>query len=320
MAGASGPFYYKENRLKKLRAFCAAAKLGSISQAADSLFLSQPTISLQIQALERDMRVTLFERRGPKITLTPEGVVLSQIAQPLVDGIEGLEESFNAHFGRLESGELNIAAGESTTLYILPRFIKQFAETYPGIQIKLHNVTGRDGMAMLRADEADLAMGSMLEVPDDVIYSKSMSFSQVLITPLDHPLADKERVTLEDIVPYGLILPPRHLATWRFLELVFSQSGLKFKVSLEAGGWEIIKKYVSIGMGVSIVTEMCLTGQEGLVCKPLDDYIPPRSYGVVVRKGKFISPQAQAFIDMMDPGFFKQSGFHKTPPTDKTPD
>ena len=309
MSVSKGPFYYKENRLKKLRAFCAAAKCGSISQAAETLFLSQPTVSLQIQALERDMSVTLFERRGPKITLTPEGVVLSQIAQPLVDGIEGLEESFNAHFGRLESGELNIAAGESTTLYILPNFIKRFAETYPGIQIKLHNVTGRDGMAMLRADEADLAVGSMLEVPDDVTYLESMSFAQTLITPLDHPLAKKERITLKDIVPYGLILPPRHLATWRFLELVFSQSGLKFNVALEAGGWEIIKKYVSLGMGISIVTDVCLTGQEFLARKPLDDYIPNRSYGIVVRKGKFISPQAQAFIDMMNPEFFKTAGF-----------
>ncbi|MBT3205300.1 MAG: LysR family transcriptional regulator [Gammaproteobacteria bacterium] len=299
-------FYYKQNRLKQLKAFCAAAKCGSVSLAAESLFLSQPTVTLQIQALEREMDVTLFERRGPKITLTPEGVVLNQIAQPLVDGIEGLEESFHAHFGKLETGELNIAAGESTTLYILPKYIKRFSEAYPGIQIKLHNVTGRDGMTMLRADEADLAIGSMLEVPDDIIYRQSLSFSHTLITPLDHPLANKENITLEDICPYGLILPPRHLATWRFLEWVFSQSGLKFSVSLEAGGWEIIKKYVALGMGVSIVTDVCLTGEEALARKSLDKFIPKRSYGVVVRKGKFLNPQSQAFIDMIDADFFKQ--------------
>ncbi|MBT4075647.1 MAG: LysR family transcriptional regulator [Gammaproteobacteria bacterium] len=299
-------FYYKQNRLKQLKAFCAAAKCGSVSLAAESLFLSQPTVTLQIQALEREMDVTLFERRGPKITLTPEGVVLNQIAHPLVDGIEGLEESFHAHFGKLETGELNIAAGESTTLYILPKYIKRFSEAYPGIQIKLHNVTGRDGMTMLRADEADLAIGSMLEVPDDIIYRQSLSFSHTLITPLDHPLANKENITLEDICPYGLILPPRHLATWRFLEWVFSQSGLKFSVSLEAGGWEIIKKYVALGMGVSIVTDVCLTGEEALARKSLDKFIPKRSYGVVVRKGKFLNPQSQAFIDMIDADFFKQ--------------
>ncbi len=304
---ATRQLYYKQNRLKQLRAFCAAAKTGSVSQAAERLFLSQPTVTLQIQALERNMDVTLFERRGPKIILTPEGVVLHQIAQPLVDGMEGLEESFHAHFGRLESGELNIAAGESTTLYILPEYIKRFARSYPGIKIKLHNVTGRDGMAMLRSDETDLAVGSMLEVPEDILYRPSMSYSPTLIVPLDHPLAEKAEVSLEDICPYGLILPPRHLATWRFLELVFSQSGLSFKVSLEAGGWEIIKKYVALGMGISIVTGVCLTGDEALVAIPMDDYIPKRSYGVVVRRGKFLSPQTQAFIDMIDPDFFRHS-------------
>ena len=304
MSRKAGQVYYKQNRLKQLRAFCMAAKTGSISHAAERLYLSQPTVTLQIQALERDMNVTLFERRGPKISLTPEGVVLNQIAQPLVDGIEGLEENFNAHFGRLETGELNIAAGESTTLYILPKYIKRFIQTYPGIRVKLHNVTGRDGMAMLRADEADLAVGSMLEVPDDIIYRPSLSYSPTLITPLDHPLAKKEKVALEDICPYGLILPPRHLATWRFLELVFSQSGLKFKVSLEAGGWEIIKKYVELEMGISIVTGVCLTGEEPLARRSMAEYIPKRSYGVVVRRGKFTSPQARAFIDMIDPEFF----------------
>lgn len=311
MSGKSGQLYYKQNHLKQLRAFCMAAKTGSISQAAEALFQSQPTVTLQIQALEREMEITLFERRGPKISLTPEGMVLLQIAQPLVDGIEGLEDNFHAHFGRLEHGQLNIAAGESTILYILPKFIKRFSATYPGIQLKLHNVTGRDGMSMLRADKADLAVGSMLDVPDDIIYSPSMAYSPTLITPPDHPLATKKNLILKDICPYGLILPPRHLATWRMLELVFSQHGLKFKVSLEAGGWEIIKKYVALEMGISIVTGVCLTGDEELAMRPLDAYIPKRSYGVVVRRGKFLNPQTKAFIDMADPLFFNRH-LHET--------
>ncbi len=73
MSNSKSQLYYKQNRLKQLRAFCMAARTGSISQAAEKLFLSQPTVTLQIQALERDMNVVLFERRGPKISLTPEG-------------------------------------------------------------------------------------------------------------------------------------------------------------------------------------------------------------------------------------------------------
>ena len=302
--GSRSQLYYKQNRLKQLRAFCMAARTGSVSRAAELLFQSQSTVTLQIQALEREMGLCLFERRGRRMTLTPEGEVLRELAQPLVDGIDALEQDFHARFGRLEGGELHIAAGESTTLYILPEYIKRFADAYPGVEIKLHNVTGRDGMAMLRADEADLAVGSMLEVPDDILYSPTFCYSPVLITPPDHPLAKKKRVTLEEICPHGLILPPRHLATWRFLELVFRQHGLEFQVSLEAGGWEIIKKYVAMGLGISIVSGICLTGEEALACHPLDEWIPRRSYGVVVRRGKFLSPQARAFIDLIDPNFF----------------
>jgi DNA-binding transcriptional LysR family regulator len=307
MSKVHGQVYYKQNRLKQLRAFCMAAKTGSISKAAEALFQSQPTVTLQIQALEREMNITVFERRGPNISLTPEGVVLLQVAQPLVDGIEGLEESFHAHFGRLDHGVLNIAAGESTILYILPEYIKRFRETYPGIQVKLHNVTGRDGLAMLRADEADLAIGSMLDVPDDVIYHPSLFYSATLITATDHPLTQVSEMNLAEISKYGLILPPRHLATWRMLEMVFSQQGLKFSVSLEAGGWEIIKKYVEMDMGISIVSGLCLTGEEKLSTTSLDQFIPKRSYGVVVRRGKFLSPQSQAFIDTMDPDFFTRN-------------
>ncbi len=298
--------YYKQNRMKQLRAFCHASRTGSISEAAELLFLSQPTVTLQIQALERELNIDLFERRGPKIQLTPEGKLLYELSNSLVDGIDKLHETFAANLGRLESGELNIAAGESTILYILPEFVEQFNKKYPQIHLKLLNVTGRDGMAMVRADEADFAVGSMLEEPEDIIYRPIFSYNPVLITPEDHPLAEKESVTLEDISPYGLILPPHHLSTWRVVDMAFRQQKLSFHVSLEAGGWEIIKKYVELGMGVSIVTDVCLTGDEKLAQKPLDDYFPKRSYGLVLRKGKFLSPQARRFIEIMAPDFFDE--------------
>ena len=296
-------FYYKQNRLKQLRAFCAATRTGSITEAAEELFLSQPTVSLQIQALERELEIVLFERRGPHIKLTPEGEALYRLAVPLVEGIDKLQETFAAQFGRLESGELNIAAGESTILYILPEPVRRFAEAYPKVQVKLHNVTGRDGMAMLRGDEVDLAVGSMLEVPEDITYRPLVTYDPTLITPTDHPLAQRGSVRLEDISPYGLILPPRHLSTWRIVDLVFRQHQLEYQVSLEAGGWEVIKKYVELGLGISIVTDVCLTGDEALVRIPLTEYFPKRSYGVVLRHGRFLSPQAKRFLEVMDEVF-----------------
>ena len=295
--------HYKQNRLKQLRAFCHAARTGSVSAAAEQICLSQPTVSLQIQALEREFDTLLFERRGPKIKLTPEGVLLYELAQPLVEGMDKLHETFATQCGRVDQGALNIAAGESTILYILPEPVRSFTTRFPGIEIKMHNVTGRDGLAMLRADEADLAVGSMLEVPDDITYRPVVTYRPKLITPLDHPLAKKDEVTLEDIAPFGLILPPRHLSTWRTVDLVFRQRNLGYKVALEAGGWEVIKKYVELGLGISIVTDVCLTGEEPLASISLEQYFPKRSYGIVLRRGKFLSPQAKRFVEVLDAAF-----------------
>jgi DNA-binding transcriptional LysR family regulator len=300
--------YYKQNRLKQLRAFCHTVRCGSITGAAEELFLSQSSISLQIKALERELNITLFERRGPHLNLTPEGQILYRLSEPLVNGIDNLQESFASHYGKLESGELNIAAGESTILYILPGLIKSFIEQYPQIEIKLHNVTGRDGMALLRTDKADFAVGSMLTVPDDIVYQPMFTYNPVLITSLVHPLAKQKQVSLKEISPHGLILPPHHLSTWRIVDLVFKQHNLSYKVALEAGGWEVIKKYVELNMGISIVTDVCITEEDKnkLAIIPLDKYFPKRSYGLVMRQGKFCSPQAKRFIDLMEPQFIEK--------------
>ena len=292
---------YKENRLQQLRGFCHAAELGSISRAAERLLLRQPSVSMQIQALEREFNTTLFERRGPKIALTPAGRVLYELASPLVEAIDSLRESFEARRNVIAGGRLDIAAGESTILYILPPFVKQFAQAYPRIQLKLHNVTGRDGLEMLRAGEVDFAVGSMIDVPEDIKYYPIFTYDPMLITARDHPLAHKDDLTMEDIARHPLILPPRHLTTWRVVDLVFRQHNLNYEVQLEAGGWEVIKKYVELGLGISIVTSICLTGQENLQTIPLNRYFPQRTYGVVLRKGKFLSPQARRFIEMLDP-------------------
>ncbi|MDZ4850056.1 MAG: LysR family transcriptional regulator [Pirellulaceae bacterium] len=296
------PLHYKYNRLQQLRGFCYAARTGSITRAAEQLMLSQPSVSLQIKALERELKTKLFERHGSKITLTPEGKILWEQSWPLVEGIETLPGRFAARCAGLESGRLDIAAGESTILYILPKYIEKFMRAYPGIEVKLHNVTGRDGMTMLRNGEAEVIVGSMIDVPHDIDYRPSLSFDPMLIVSLDHPLAKKKHVSMKDIAKHPFILPPRRLTTWRVIELVFQQHQLTFEVSLEAGGWEIIKKYVGLGLGISIVTSICLTGAEPLAVIPMREFFPQRTYGVVLRKGQRLSPAAQRFVEL-----FKQT-------------
>lgn len=292
--------YYKQNRLKQLRAFCYAAQTSSISQAAEQMFLSQPSISLLVKALEKDLNQNLFERKGPKIHLTEEGRILLELALPLVEGLETLPETFFERCRNEVSGELIIAASESSILYILPDIIKHFKNEYPHIQVQLSNVTGRDSQSLLRTGKVDFAVGSMLDVPNDFIYIPTHSYDPFLITPINHPLTKKKEIMIADIGPYGLILPPRHLTTWRLVDFVFQQHEVNYQVVLEAGGWEVIKKYVSLGLGISIVSSICLTGKDKLAKIPLHKYFPKRNYGIVVRRGKFLSPAARCFFRLMD--------------------
>ncbi len=311
---ATPRYYYKSDKLKPLRAFCQAARLGSISRAAEALFLSQPAVTLQLQALERELHVRLFERSGRRLTLTREGAALYELARPLMEGFDGLEGEFRGRLKGLETKELHVAAGSSTILYLLPPIVQAFKKAHPDVQLVLHNVTGKDGLALMRSDAVDLAVGSMLDVPTDLSYAPAYSFDPMLIMAKGHELSKKDGIKLEDLSPHGLILPPKRLTTWRLVDLVFQQRRVPYTVALEVGGWEVIKQYVAMGLGISIVTGICLneSDREKLEVRNLRDYFPPRSYGVVVRKGKFLSPQARAFSDLVKPGAFERRDYFES--------
>jgi DNA-binding transcriptional LysR family regulator len=304
-------FYYKGSRLKQLRAFCTIAKLGTLSRAAEALFLSQPSVSLQLRALEEELGALLIERRRRRVVLTREGQALYEIALPLVEGLENLDQQFRALRAGLAGGELHIAAGTSTIQYLLPDFVVAFRERHPSVKLQLHNVTGKDGLALLRSDQVDFAIGSMLDVPNDLSYEAVQSYDPMLITPPDHALAQLREVRLEDLSPYGLILPPQRLTTYRLVDLIFQQRKVPYRVAIEVGGWEVIKHYVALGLGISIVTGICIGAEDRarLAVRNMSAYFPQRSYGVVVRKGKYLSSEARAFIDLVRPGLFTRRDY-----------
>jgi LysR family transcriptional regulator, cys regulon transcriptional activator len=289
-------FRYKQNRLQQLKGFCAVVETQSVSKAASRIHLTQPTVSLQVQSLERDLSATLFERRGPKIELTFEGKLLYELARPLVEGLTSLEQEFDARRNNLEHGRIAIAAGESTIHYVLPRAVQQFSSQHPGIALTLNNVTGKQGLQQLRERTVDFCVGPILDTPADIAFEPVVAFDPVLIAALGHPLAKLKKVSLRDISRYPLILPPRHLSTWRQVEMVFQQRHLPYEVRLEMGGWEVIKRYVELGMGISIVMSVCLTGRERLEVIPVNRYFPKRAYGIVSLNTRTLSPQAREFI------------------------
>ncbi len=297
--------YYKQNRLKQLRAFCHTAQTGSMSRAAEKMDLTQPSISLLIRALEKDMAHQLFGRRGPRIYLTAEGRSLLDIALPLVEGLENLPAAFDEQVNKHIGGELHIAASEAILLQLLSRTLRQFHSAYPQIRVCLHNVTSPDGLTQLQAGEIDLAVVALITVPQDVLFTPLADYDPVLIMPNDHPLAGRSLIRLEEISQYGLILPPRELTTAQMVEMVFSQHNINYRVVMEARGWQVIKKYVERDIGIAVVPRICLSQHDDLATIPLQQYFPKCSYGLVLRREQLLSPAARRFVEMLAPQALK---------------
>lgn len=290
---------YKQNRYQQLRGFCHAAMTGSVSQAARRMGRSQPAVTQQIQSLETEMGVKLFERTGSKIQLTHDGELLFEMAQPLIEQLENLDEQFNYRRREVDEGRVEVAAGSSTIFYFLPKYVKAFRRAHPRIELRLHNVTGLEGLERLRTGLVDFAVGPLMTVPEDIEFHPILTYDPVVITCLGHPLARQAKLTLEEISRYPLILPPRNLSTWPMVDSTFKNHGLSYHVAMEVGGWESIKKYVELGLGISIIISIGLTGQEKLEVIPAAEFFPKRTYGVVLRKGKVLTPQAKRFVNLL---------------------
>lgn len=294
---------YKGDRLKPLRAFCQTVRLGSVSRAAETLFVSQPAVTQQLQALERELGLPLLERSGRRMLPTREGEVLYELAVPLVEGLDALPDAFRRQVRGLDAGELNIAANSTTTLYLLPRLIAAFRAAHPDVHLVLHSASTADGAELVRSNSVDLTFGSMVDVPADIDYIPVYRFDQLLIASKGHPLAAHPDPGLADIAAHGLILPPRRQVTLRLVDQVFQRHRVPYQVALEVDGWEVIKQYVAMGMGISIISSACVSDadRETLAVRPLGKLFPGRSYGVIMRKGKLLAPPARAFVELVKP-------------------
>lgn len=288
--------------LKPLRALCQVIRLGSVSRAAEALSLSQPAVTLQLQALEREYGVRLLERNGRRLLPTRQGEVLYALAKPLIDGFDGLDRTFREQLRGLDAGNLDIAAGNSVTRYLLPGLVEAFRGRHPEVRLRLHTVAGLGAVELLRSEVVDFAIVTMRETPADLDFTALRAFEPMLILPLGHPLATKSGLTLQDLSPYGVVLPPQRQVP-RLVESIFQHNRVPYTVALEVDGAEAIKQYVAMGLGISIVSGLCLAEADHvrLVACSLSAYFPACSYGVATRKGKPPSPQAQAFIDLLRP-------------------
>lgn len=293
--------------IQQLKGFQAVAKYGNFTIAARKTLRTQPTISLQIKALEDELGIKLFERIGHKrAKLTPEGQILLDLTAPLLENLETIPLRFNESRGIFAKTKVTVVTHRAVMVYCLPVVIKKFKSLFPDCQLTILNRDREEILSMLADGEADFGISSLEAVPAGVDYRVFCRINRILIASKDHALSKRKSVTLEDLASYPLILPNKESHTRRKIDRVFNDNGIGYELTMEVAGRDAIKTYVGMGLGISIMNEYFVSPEDRkrLFIRDMSHYFGKSETGVLVRKGKLLSQPASEFINI-----FFEKGF-----------
>ena len=286
----------KRDRLRQLRAFCHVAQRESITEAARHLGISQPAVSRHVRELTHELEAVLFERSGPRITLTPAGERFHRLARPLVEAMDRLPCDFLREIDDLISGEMRVAVGPNVVDFVLPPFLKRFRDEYPGIHVHCQTVLTHEGLDLLSANEVDFVFGVEQARSEAFLYRPVCSYDLVFITPEDHPLAEKESLDFWEAENWPAVVPPTGSYNRQVGEALARSFGTTINAAVEADGWVVIKELVADGLGISLLPSVCVDPRDRLRVLPTKPSLPSGSYGVFTRQGQPLSPPAERFI------------------------
>ena len=289
----------RRDRLKQLRAFCEAARSGSISAAAKAVGLSQPAVSFQVRTLEEELGVVLFERKGRRLALTQVGERLYEGAMPLVQGMLHLPALFAEGHHGTPAQWLRIGAGQVSAAYLLPGPLKRFAERHPGIRIEVRTGTGAERVEWLRTFEFDAIVGVVDATVPGVEFYPMHTSRMVLVTPLDHPLANQGAVAPAALARHRLVAPVSGRDARRMHDALLHLHGVAPRVLVEVDGWGAIVNHVAAGAGIAFVPDMCVTPWEPVATVAVKTRAVPRTYGIAVRRDGLMSQTTRRFVEML---------------------
>lgn len=286
--------------LYQLRSFVTIIRVGSFTQAAEELFLTQPALSLQIKALEQDLGDAVFERKGRKLLLTPAGNLLLERAEQILGLIEQTNQEISALKG-LQRGTLNIGTNDSNCLYILPDVIQQFRQQYPNIEIRLANSHSSQVAEWVSEGRVEFGVVT-LPILDMQLESQTLfAREDVLICRPGHPLCEKSTVSPAELVEYPLLLLDKGSVSHTMLNQTLAQANLTPGTVMQVGSIEVIKRYVEIGLGISVVPRLNAEHeiQAGQLHAIQLDWLPTSLVGIIQRRKGYFSPAGRAFLDML---------------------
>jgi DNA-binding transcriptional LysR family regulator len=291
----------------KLKTFYRVAVESSFKRAAAKLFVTEGAVSQQIKDLEARLGKRLFERSNRRIKLTSDGMNLFGIAAPVIEQFENIADEFEQISGTLR-GYVRIVSFSSMLVNVLPDYLSEFRAKYPECEIFLFSAAGEDIESMVLSGTVDFGVGATNDLPEVISGTIVWRFKRYFIAPLDHHLGKKKRLTFKDIAEVPVVAPNRTSKSGKLFFKRLEHYNPNPNVTVEAGDWEVVMKYVEMGFGVSVIPEIMLQPKDRkrLYIRDLgeiDTETGISEYGILIKKGKYLSPAARELIKFLCPKF-----------------
>lgn len=282
----------------------------SISKAAQSLKTSQPSVSNQLQQLEEELRLKIFERRGKRlVAITPMGETILEIAERVLRDVHNIESLADESHDE-EHGTLSIGTTQTQALYALPNSIKAFSERYPNVHLNMLQGTPREISELAASGEIDLAIATeTLDQNPDLITFPCYDWNRTIVVPDKHPLLSERVLTLEAVSKYPILTYMMEFTGRAQQDQSFQDRGLKPNVIFTATDADVIKKYVGIGLGIGIIASMAFDAKKDKPLKGIDasHLFKPSTTLLAFRRGSYLRGYAYAFIECFAPHLTKEA-------------
>ena len=280
----------------------AARRNLNLTEAAKALHTSQPGVSKAIIELEEELGVEIFARHGKRLKrITEPGLHVLKSIEVIMREVGNLKR-IGEQFSAQDHGTLSIATTHTQARYVLPVPVARLRESYPKVNVSLHQgATDQvERMLMDEVAEIGIATESLVNYPD-LVTLPCYEWQHVLVLPLDHPLARKERVTLEDIATEPIITYHPSFTGRSRIDQAFAARKLTPRIALEAIDSDVIKTYVRLGLGIGIVAEMAVRDDTNadLVVRPLGHLLGQNVARVAFKRSAYLRNFVYKFAELL---------------------
>ncbi len=298
-------------KLQQLRYLNEVARQDlNITNAADALYTSQPGVSKQIQLFEEEIGLQVFLRNGKRLTgITEPGMQILSLAAKVMQQVDNIKR-VGDEFSNVETGALTIATTHTQARYKLPAVVKAFMTAYPNVKLNIHQ--GNPSQVAEQVANGDADVGIATEYISDfenLLCLPCYEWNRCVVVPHGHPLLLDGALTLEKLAAYPLITYDFGYTGGSLVSKTFSKAGVSPNVVLTAIDADVIKTYVTLGLGVGLLANMAYDSERDLNLAMVDvSHLFPNSTTYLgVRKDAFLRGYMYGFIELMVPKFNRKA-------------